>query len=158
MKANDFSSLQTFLQQGGSLKMLADINPKDLDILYRYGTQLMNYGDYEGAKRIFYLLMKIDQWNFDYFFSLGTCCQQLGEHEEAIFCFGRAGIVNIEDPRSPYYAGKSYGALGNIAYAIKSYKAAVRICDCHGEGVWTDVKDNSHKALANLTQEACYEQ
>ena len=29
MKANDFSSLQTFLQQGGSLKMLADINPKD---------------------------------------------------------------------------------------------------------------------------------
>ncbi|MDN3611046.1 hypothetical protein QWZ16_15330 [Vibrio ostreicida] len=99
--------MQTFLQQGGSMKMLADVEQHDLDLLHRYGNQLMNYGDYQGAKRIFYLLMKIDQWNFDYFFALGTCCQQLKEHEEAIFCFGRAGIVNVEDPRSPYYAVKT---------------------------------------------------
>lgn len=115
MVEKDFETLQTFLQQGGSLKMLADVEEKDLDLLYRYGTQLMNYGDYEGAKRIFYLLMKIDQWNFDYFFALGTCCQQLKEHEEAIFCFGRAGIVKVEDPRSPYYA-----AITILPLAIKS--------------------------------------
>ena len=93
----------------------------------------------------------------DYFFSLGTCCQQLGEHEEAIFCFGRAGIVNIEDPRSPYYAGKKLWRAWQYSLCHQII-AALRICDCHGEGVWTDVKDNSHKALANLTQEVCYEQ
>ncbi|MBU2898921.1 CesD/SycD/LcrH family type III secretion system chaperone [Vibrio hepatarius] len=158
MKESDYASLQAFLHQGGSLRMLADTDPKDLNILYRYGTQLMNYSDYEGAKRIFYLLMKIDQWNFDYFFSLGTSCQQLGEHEEAIFCFGRSGIINVEDPRSPYYAGKSYHAVGNIDYAVKSYKAAIRVCDCLDEDKWTDIADQSRKALAKLTQEACYDQ
>ena len=59
MEQKDFETLQTFLHQGGSLKMLADVDEKDLGLLYRYGTQLMNYGDYEGCQRIFYLLMKI---------------------------------------------------------------------------------------------------
>ncbi|CAM2880132.1 SycD/LcrH family type III secretion system chaperone [Vibrio neptunius] len=153
MVEKDFETLQAFLQQGGSLKMLADVEQKDLDLLYQYGTQLMNYGDYQGAKRIFYLLMKIDQWNFDYFFALGTCCQQLKQYEEAIFCFGRAGIVKVEDPRAPYFAGNNYLALGNNEYAIKSYQASLRVCDCHPDGVWDEIAEKANKALAQFTQE-----
>ncbi|RSD30939.1 SycD/LcrH family type III secretion system chaperone [Vibrio pectenicida] len=153
MEQRDFETLQTFLQQGGSLKMLADVEQKDLDLLFRYGTQLMNYGDYEGAKKIFYLLMKIDQWSFDYFFSLGTCCHQLKEHEEAIFCFGRAGIIKIEDPRSPYYAASNYLAVHNKEYAIKSYKAALRVCDCHVDGIWDEIAEKSKQSLSQLIQE-----
>lgn len=36
MVEKDFETLQTFLQQGGSLKMLADVEEKDLDLLFRY--------------------------------------------------------------------------------------------------------------------------
>lgn len=156
MEQKNFETLQTFLEQGGSLKMLADVDPKDLDLLYRYSTQLMNYGDYEGAKKIFYLLMKIDQWNFDYFFELGTCCHQLKEHEEAIFCFGRAGIIKIEDPRSPYFAARNYLAVGNKDYAIKSYNAALRVCECHEDGRWDEIAEKSKYSLAQLTQEVCH--
>ncbi|WP_341660763.1 SycD/LcrH family type III secretion system chaperone [Vibrio sp.] len=157
MEQKDFETLQTFLHQGGSLKMLADVDEKDLGLLYRYGTQLMNYGDYEGAKKIFYLLMKIDQWNFDYFFSLGTCCHQLKEHEEAIFCFGRAGIIKIEDPRSPYFAAINYLAVGNKDYAVKSYKAALRVSECHKDGKWDEIAVKAKQGLAQLVQEVSHD-
>lgn len=153
MKEHEFETLQEYLQQGGSIKMLGDINQHDLDLLSRYGSQLMNYGDYEGAKRIFYLLMRVDQWNSDYFFALGTCCQQLKQHEEAIFCFSRAGIVNIEDPRSPYYAGKSYLEVGNIDYAAKSFQAAIRVCNCHSDNNWDEIAQLAKRALAPLLKE-----
>lgn len=65
--------------------MLTDVEQGDLNTLYQYALQLMACRDHQGAKRLFYLLMRIDHWNYDYCFSLGICCQQLHEHEEAIF-------------------------------------------------------------------------
>lgn len=85
MDNKDFATLLDFVQQGGALSGLANVDQKDLDLLYRYAMQLMTYGDYHGAKRIFFLLMRLNQSNFEYVYALATCCQQLNEHEEAIF-------------------------------------------------------------------------
>lgn len=53
MDNKDFATLLDFVQQGGALSGLANVDQKDLDLLYRYAMQLMTYGDYHGAKRIF---------------------------------------------------------------------------------------------------------
>ncbi|WP_202864214.1 hypothetical protein [Arsenophonus endosymbiont of Aleurodicus floccissimus] len=53
MDNKDFATLLDFVQQGGALSCLANVDQKDLDLLYRYAMQLMTYGDYQGAKRIF---------------------------------------------------------------------------------------------------------
>ena len=157
MIKNDSYIIEKFFRRGGTTKDLVDVNQEDLNILYRYGNQLREYNDFQVAKGIFYLLMQIDQWSFDYIFSLGMCCQKLKEYEEAIFCFGRAGIIKIDDPRCPYYAGNNYSSLGNREYAIKSYKAAIRVCDCHDDDLWNEVAEKSINALSQLNQEVHYD-
>lgn len=157
MDNKDFATLLDFVQQGGVLSGLANVDQKDLDLLYRYAMQLMTYGDYHGAKRIFFLLMRLNQSNFEYVYALATCCQQLNEHEEAIFCFGRAGMNRLQDPRSPYFAGISYLALGNRQYAEKSFRAALRICRRLPVEQWSEVRENAQQKLAYLMGAMCHE-
>lgn len=124
-----------------------DVEESDMKMLSKYASQLYQYGDYEGAKRIFYLLVRVDQWNGDYFFSLAQCYQHCGEHEEALFCFSRSGQINIEDPRSAYLAGKSYLALNNNVYAKRSFEAAIRVCNCLDDDLWNNIKISAQKEL-----------
>lgn len=154
MKQQEFEVLEHFLQRGGSLRMLADVEQTDLNTLYQYALQLMACCDHEGAKRLFYLLMRIDQWNYDYFFSLGICCQQLHEHEEAIFCLGRAGVIKVDNPLPAYHAGLSYLALGNRDYAEKSFNASLRWCKGHPES--SDIAASAQQGLAALIEEQAY--
>ncbi|AEH13804.1 SycD/LcrH family type III secretion system chaperone [Shewanella baltica] len=151
MKQQEFEVLEHFLQRGGSLRMLADVEQSDLNVLYQYALQLMACRDQQGAKRIFYLLMRIDQWNYDYCFSLGICCQQLHEHEEAIFCLGRAGMIKVDNPLPAYHAGLSYLALGNHDYAKRSFNASLRWCEGHPES--TGIAARAQRGLATLAKE-----
>ena len=127
-----------------------DIDPNDMTMLQKYAEQLYQYDDYEGAKRIFYLLVRIDQWNGDNFFSLGKCYQKCNEHEEALFCFSRSGQINIEDPRSAYLAGESYLRLNNTEYARRAFEAAIRVCQCLKENPWTDIYHSAQNELNKL--------
>ena len=148
----DFDTLQKFIHMGGTLKMLTDIEDKDLDNLYQYALQLVAYKDYQGAKNIFYLLWRIDSWNFDYNFSLGLMCQQLDEHHEAIYCFCRAGTLQIDNPLPAYHAGLSYGALGNTEFAAKSFTASLRWT--HGRPEYSEVEASAKEQLALLPTES----
>lgn len=151
MKQEDFETLQKFIRMGGTLKMLTDIEEKDLDNLYQYALQLVAYKDYKGAKNVFYLLFRIDSWNFNYCFSLGLMCQQLGEHHEAIVCLGRAGMVQIDNPLPAYHAGLSYSALGNTEFAIKSFTASLRWTQ--GRPEFSEVETSAKEQLALLVAE-----
>ncbi|MDA6076069.1 hypothetical protein O0544_01910 [Edwardsiella anguillarum] len=31
----------------------------------------------------------------------GLCCQRLEEHDQAVFCFGQAGLLRLDDPSRP---------------------------------------------------------
>jgi secretion system chaperone SscA len=120
--------LKDFFEQGGSLRMLADIEQEDLDRVYAYTYDLYRQERYAAAKINFYTLARIDQWNFDYWLALGLSCQRLEEHQQAIFCFVRSGTIRWKDPRSSYFAGVSYQLLGNTEYATKAFSASIKWC------------------------------
>ncbi|WP_298774062.1 CesD/SycD/LcrH family type III secretion system chaperone [uncultured Shewanella sp.] len=153
MQQQEFDTLQQFLKRGGSLTMLADTNPQDLSTLYQYALQLMSCNDFEAAKRILYLLMRLDHWSYDYNFNLGICYQQTGAHEEAIFCFGRAGTIEVDKPFSAYRAALSYIQLGNLKSAQNALESAVIWCHSHAQ--YADIKkdvENQLKTIKGATQ------
>lgn len=127
MQSNE-EIFQEFFSRGGSLRMLADVPRERLDKVYAYANQLFDKQAYKKAKSFYLLLARLDEWCFNYWLALGICCQRLAEHEEAIFCFSRSGVIVIDDPRSSFYAGMSYEILGNHTYAYKSFRAALNWC------------------------------
>lgn len=129
--------VRTFLFRGGSLRILHDVDTGDMERLYAYATQLFESGAFESARNIYYLLARIDHWNFEYQLALGASYQRLAQHDEALACFGRAGMIMIDDPRSAFFAGISYQTLGNAGQARKAFRAAVRWCG----------QDESHESL-----------
>jgi secretion system chaperone SscA len=125
---DDYEVLQRFFSCGGSVRMLAGIDKCDMDTLYAYATQLFEAGEFEAARNIYVILARADHWSFEYWFALGLCSQRLSGHEDAVFCFGRAGMIHIDDPRASYFAGISYRILGNEEYARKAFSAAMKWC------------------------------
>ncbi|AAQ60248.1 MULTISPECIES: SycD/LcrH family type III secretion system chaperone [Chromobacterium] len=117
-----------FFSRGGSLRLLADIQGEDLESLYGYAKQLFDGGEIAAARNVYQLLSTLDHWNFDYLLALGLCHQRLGAHNEAVVCFGRAGLIKVDDPRAAFYAGISYRLDGNAEYASKAFKAAINWC------------------------------
>ena len=124
----DIEAIRDFFGQGGTLQALVDIDPAHLDKLYAYACQLFDAGNYAGAKRYYQLLTRLSHWQFDYWFALGLTCQQLNEHGEAAFCFGRAGLLRLDDPRPSYLAGLSYELTGNTELASKAFTASIKWC------------------------------
>lgn len=126
---DDQEVLQHFFARGGSIRMLADIKKHDVEQLYAYATQLFEAGDVPSARNIYYMLVRIDQWNFDCWLALGLCNQRLGRHEEAVGCFSHAAMITVDDPRSAYFAGISHSLLGHIECARKAFNAAIKWCN-----------------------------
>ncbi|WP_108034056.1 MULTISPECIES: SycD/LcrH family type III secretion system chaperone [Burkholderia] len=151
MPDDDHVVLQRFFASGGSIRMLADVERRDLDTLYAYATQLFDMGELHAARNFFLMLARVDHWNFDYWFALGLCQQRLARHDEAIFCFSRAGMIGVDDPRASYHAGVSYRLAGNLDYAAKAFRAALNWCgerDGH-----RDIKANAMQQLAQCEGE-----
>lgn len=142
---NDQEILKKFFSQGGSLRMLVDVSKDDLDKIYAYANKLFSEGSFKNAKQFYFLLARFDHWCFNYWLALGLCCQRLSQHEEAVFCFGRAGYVNPDDPHAPFYAGMSYELMGNAKYAFKAFEAALRWCD--GQPRYAEIKVLAARAL-----------
>ncbi|MCL1078521.1 CesD/SycD/LcrH family type III secretion system chaperone [Parashewanella spongiae] len=151
MKTEEFETLQDFVQQGGSIRMLNDVDQKELDTLYQYAFQLFECKDISAARNIFYLLWRIDSWSYDYCYSLGLVCQKLNEHHEAIYLFGRAGMIQVDNPLPSYHAGLSFTALGNKEYARRSFRASLRWSD--GRPEFQEVNENASKGLSAVTEE-----
>ena len=147
----DHEVLQRFFASGGSIRMLADVDRRDMNTLFAYATQLFDAGDLNAAHKFFFMLARLDHWNFDYWFSLGLCYQRLAQHDEAIFCFSRAGMINVDDPRPACFAGISYRLVGNVEYAIKAFRAALNWCG--DRDAYRDIKVNALQQLANCERE-----
>ncbi|RLV59971.1 CesD/SycD/LcrH family type III secretion system chaperone [Parashewanella curva] len=151
MEHEDFDVLQSFISQGGTLKMLADVDDEELGTLYQYSLQLLAGQDFEGAKRILYLLYRVDSWNFDYCFTLAQVYQNLGEHHEAIFLFGRAGMIQVDNPLPAFQAGQSYLACKNLEFAEKSFNASIRWSA--GRPIYAELEASAQYALEQLAKE-----
>ncbi|WP_299006982.1 CesD/SycD/LcrH family type III secretion system chaperone [uncultured Shewanella sp.] len=152
MKQEDFNTIQTFLTKGGAIKMLANADQQDLDIVYHYAQQLMAGHDFEGAKRILYFLTYLDHWSYDYQFNLGLCHQHTQAHLEALVCFSQAGKVKMTQPYPAYHAALSYLALDNHDGAQKAFHAA--LIWCHDHVQYATLKQTINEHLKGLHKEA----
>lgn len=139
--------LVNFMRHGGSLHMLAKMDPKDLALLYAYSLQLYEGGEYESAKSLLNLLIRLDHWNFSYWQTLGQCYQQVAEYHQAIYCFSRAGQICVDNPLPACCAGECYSACGNQSYAKKTFLAALNWCHVHPE--MTDIRERAERGLMN---------
>jgi secretion system chaperone SscA len=141
--------IRDFFNQGGTLQALVDIDPARLDELYAYATQLFDAEDYAGAKRYYQLLTRLSHWQFDYWFALGLACQQLNEHAEAAFCFGKAGVLRLSDPRPAYLAGLSYQLMGHGDLADKAFAASIKWCSDKPEyaDLKREVESNTSRSI-----------
>ncbi|KVX77022.1 SycD/LcrH family type III secretion system chaperone [Burkholderia ubonensis] len=148
---DDHDVLQQFFASGGSIRMLIDVDQRDMDTVGAYADQLFAAGDWAAARNFYFMLARIDHWNFEYWFSLGICYQRLGQHEEAIFCLSRAGMIRVDDPRSSYHAGISYRVTGNLDYACKAFNAARNWCGEQPD--YRAFKSNIEQHLAQCKQE-----
>lgn len=126
---DDQEVLRHFFSRGGSIRMLADIQKDDIEQLYAYASQLFEAGDVAAARNIYYMLVRIDHWNFDCWLALGLCNQRLDRHEEAVGCFSHSAMITVDDPRSAYFAGISHSLLGHIECARKAFNAAIMWCN-----------------------------
>ncbi|QDQ29164.1 CesD/SycD/LcrH family type III secretion system chaperone [Chitinimonas arctica] len=144
--------LERFFTQGHTIKARAGLDTSDLDTLYAYGYQLFEAGEYKEALQYFSMLAQMDFWSFDYWLAVGICYQRLGQHEEAIFCFSRAGFASMQDPRSSYYAGISYQLLGNIEYARKAFDASLNWCGVQPQ--YEPLRNHITRALSGCTEGA----
>ncbi|VVE39266.1 CesD/SycD/LcrH family type III secretion system chaperone [Pandoraea capi] len=120
--------LSRFFERGGALRMLADLDEADIASVRAYAAQRFREGHVARAQRVYFILATLDQWSFDDWYGLGLCYQRLGQHEQALPCFAKAGVICASDPRPPYLAGISYEHMGNFAFAGLSYRATLRIC------------------------------
>ncbi|MDE1712311.1 MULTISPECIES: SycD/LcrH family type III secretion system chaperone [Chromobacterium] len=125
---DDLDTVRDFFNQGGTLQALVNLDPADLDSVYSYACQLFDAGDYAGAKRFYLMLARLSHWQFDYWLALGLACQRLSEHEEAVFSFGQAGLLRLDDPRPAYLAGLSHQLAGHPEQAGKAFAAALKWC------------------------------
>jgi secretion system chaperone SscA len=120
--------INDFLDKGGSMRALTKTSQDDLDQLYSYAYSLKEAGNYAAARNFFYVLVCSDHWSFDYWLGLGICCQHLGEHTDALFCFHQSGILKISDPRSSYLAGLTYQLMGKSFEAKRAFDASKHWC------------------------------
>lgn len=125
---DDVVTVHDFLNQGGTLQVLLNLDPVDLDHIYAYASQLFEAGDYAGAKRFYILLSRFSHWQYDYWLALGLCCQRLEEQDQALFCFGQAALLRLDDPKPPYLAGLSYRQNDQPEQATKAFQTALKWC------------------------------
>jgi secretion system chaperone SscA len=137
-----------FFSQGGSLRMLADVDESHLQTLYAYACQSVKQGDIKTAEGLFRALFCLDIWKFDYALSFGLCKQMQGEHKEALIGFTRAATIDVTDPRPAYYAAISYQKLGNADQAKKAFSSAIHWCSNRAE--YQEWRRQSEQALNEL--------
>lgn len=158
MKVDDRDSdiVLRFFQQGGALRMLfsTDISA-DLKILQSYARQLVSASEYGAAARIFKLLTIYDEWCFEYWFELGTCCQADAAWSDAIYAYGRAAKIKVSEAKVPCAAGECYLESGNLPLAAKAFRAALLVCGVEHKGdnpENRDMADIRRRARAGLSK------
>ncbi|MFA3759255.1 SycD/LcrH family type III secretion system chaperone [Yersinia sp. 2544 StPb PI] len=151
MNIEPTDQLINFMRRGGSLRMLANMSEQDLTLIYEYSVQLCHGGEYDSAKKLLNILIRFDHWNFAYWLTLGSCYQQTGDCHQAIYCFSRAGQIQVDDPRPSCFAGECYSACGNTIYAEKAFRAALNWCHAHPEQA--QVRQQAERGLAALLLE-----
>ncbi|EGQ9351328.1 TPA: CesD/SycD/LcrH family type III secretion system chaperone [Vibrio parahaemolyticus] len=116
--------LLSFLEQGGSLKMLHDVSADTIEHIYAVGYNFFQSGKIEQAAKVFQLLSMLDHYQARFFIGLGAARQELGEYLQAIDAYSYAALVDINDPRPPFHSAECHLKLEQLTEAESGFYSA----------------------------------
>ncbi|MGL1470669.1 SycD/LcrH family type III secretion system chaperone VcrH [Vibrio parahaemolyticus] len=116
--------LLSFLEEGGTLKMLHDVSADTIEHIYAVGYNFFQSGKIEQAAKVFQLLSILDHYQARFFIGLGAARQELGEYLQAIDAYSYAALVDINDPRPPFYSAECHLKLEQLTEAESGFYSA----------------------------------
>lgn len=135
-----------FLEKGGTFQDMKDIDDQTMETTYSVAYNLYNNKKFEDAEKVFMFLSLMNHYEKKYFMGLGACRQVLKKHSEAIESYIYASLLDLEDPRPPFYAAACHMAMGDKDAAIQAYEAAAELA-AKDESL-QDIKDHALNMLA----------
>ncbi|MFH4895807.1 SycD/LcrH family type III secretion system chaperone VcrH [Vibrio sp. Y42_MX_L11] len=127
--ATDPSQMQaeeqlSFLEEGGTLKMLHDVSQDTIEHIYAVGYNFFQSGKIEQAAKVFQLLSMLDHYQARFFIGLGAARQELGEYLQAIDAYSYAALVDVNDPRPPFHSAECHLKLEQLTEAESGFYSA----------------------------------
>ncbi|EHH2570273.1 TPA: SycD/LcrH family type III secretion system chaperone VcrH [Vibrio parahaemolyticus] len=116
--------LLSFLEEGGTLKMLHDVSADTIEHIYAVGYNFFQSGKIEQAAKVFQLLSMLDHYQARFFVGLGAARQELGEYLQAIDAYSYAALVDINDPRPPFHSAECHLKLEQLTEAESGFYSA----------------------------------
>ncbi|TON94370.1 SycD/LcrH family type III secretion system chaperone VcrH [Vibrio parahaemolyticus] len=116
--------LLSFLEEGGTLKMLHDVSADTIEHIYAVGYNFFQSGKIEQAAKVFQLLSMLDHYQARFFIGLGSARQELGEYLQAIDAYSYAALVDINDPRPPFHSAECHLKLEQLTEAESGFYSA----------------------------------
>ena len=95
--------LLSFLEEGGTLKMLHDVPSDTIEHIYAIGYSFFQSGRVEQAMKVFQLLSLLDHYQPRFFIGLGAARQEIGDYLLAIDAYSYAALMDGDDPRPPFH-------------------------------------------------------
>ncbi|MCG9610093.1 SycD/LcrH family type III secretion system chaperone VcrH [Vibrio harveyi] len=116
--------LLSFLEDGGTLKMLHDVSADTIEHIYAVGYNFFQSGKVEQAAKVFQLLSMLDHYQARFFIGLGAARQELGEYLQAIDAYSYAALVDVNDPRPPFHSAECHLKLEQLTEAESGFYSA----------------------------------
>ncbi|ACY51536.1 type III secretion chaperone protein for YopD (SycD) [Vibrio antiquarius] len=116
--------LLSFLEEGGTLKMLHDVSQNTIEHIYAVGYNFFQSGKIEQAAKVFQLLSMLDHYQARFFIGLGAARQELGEYLQAIDAYSYAALVDVNDPRPPFHSAECHLKLEQLTEAESGFYSA----------------------------------
>ena len=116
--------LLSFLEEGGTLKMLHDVSADTIEHIYAVGYNFFQSGKIEQAAKVFQLLSMLDHYQARFFIGLGAARQELGEYLQALDAYSYAALVDINDPRPPFHSAECHLKLEQLTEAESGFYSA----------------------------------
>ncbi|AIW14366.1 SycD/LcrH family type III secretion system chaperone [Vibrio tubiashii] len=120
----DANDLFSFLEEGGTIKMLHDVSPDTIEHIYAVGYNFFQSGKTDQAAKVFQLLCMLDHYQARFFVGLGAARQEMGEYLEAIDAYSYAALVDINDPRPPFHSAECHLKLEQLTEAESGFYSA----------------------------------
>lgn len=127
--STDLSQMQaeellSFLEEGGTLKMLHDVSSDTIEHIYAVGYNFFQSGKLEQAAKVFQLLSMLDHYQARFFIGLGAARQELGEYLQALDAYSYAALMDINDPRPPFHSAECHLKLEQLTEAESGFYSA----------------------------------
>ncbi|ARV72250.1 MULTISPECIES: SycD/LcrH family type III secretion system chaperone VcrH [Vibrio] len=116
--------LLSFLEEGGTLKMLHDVSADTIEHIYAVGYNFFQSGKIEQAAKVFQLLSMLDHYQARFFIGLGAARQELGEYLQALDAYSYAALMDINDPRPPFHSAECHLKLEQLTEAESGFYSA----------------------------------